>query len=75
MLIPWVKWGPQTTRYLGPDVECLSSHAWRVALSDRILDFNPLDIARDFSRVKPAVDKKQEENYGATRKGKSLRRL
>jgi hypothetical protein len=45
--IPWSAWGPQNTRLFvdggfGPSV-----HMYRICTADSVMDFNPIDIARD----------------------------
>ena len=47
ILFPWETWGPKMTRCLHTGRMSVNSYGWRIALEDRILDFNQLDIARD----------------------------
>ncbi|KZT19498.1 hypothetical protein NEOLEDRAFT_1151896 [Neolentinus lepideus HHB14362 ss-1] len=48
-IIQWSTWGPSCTRWFGhlAPLQRIRMHGFRIAFPNRILDFNPIDIARD----------------------------
>jgi len=49
-IIPWAAWGPTNTRCFFDCHMGVSTHMYRIYTEDQILDFNPVDIARDKCR-------------------------
>ena len=59
IFIPWERWGPSRTRCFEGSFSSWNIYGWRVVSTDyavdRIIDFNPLDIARDICRATGSI--------------------